>query len=40
MKVFEGRSLEEIAGQLGCSLRTIERRWTLAKHWLEKELTA
>ena len=38
MKVFEGRSLEEIGGQLGCSLRTIERRWTLAKHWLEKEL--
>jgi RNA polymerase sigma factor (TIGR02999 family) len=40
MKVFEGRSLEEIASQSGCSLRTIERRWTLAKHWLEKELTS
>jgi len=38
MKVFEGRSHEEIGGQLGCLLRTIERRWTLAKHWLEKEL--
>lgn len=38
MKVFEGRSLEEIAGQLGISHRTAERRWTLARHWLEKEL--
>ena len=38
MKVFEGLSLEEIAGRLGCSLRTIERRWTLAKHWLGKAL--
>ena len=38
MKVFEGLSLEEIADRLECSLRTIERRWTLAKHWLAKEL--
>jgi RNA polymerase sigma factor (TIGR02999 family) len=38
MKVFEGLSLEEIAGRLNCSLRTVERRWTFAKHWLEKEL--
>jgi RNA polymerase sigma factor (TIGR02999 family) len=37
MKVFEGLSLQEIAAGLGCSHRTVERRWTLAKHWLEKE---
>jgi len=36
--MFAGRSPQEIVGQLCCSLRTIERRWTLAKHWLEKEL--
>jgi transcriptional antiterminator len=27
-----------MADRLGCSLRTIERRWTLAKHWLEENL--
>jgi RNA polymerase sigma factor (TIGR02999 family) len=38
MKVFEGLQVEEIASRLGLSLRTAERRWTLAKHWLAKEL--
>lgn len=38
LKVFEGLSAEEIATRLGCSLRTAERRWTLAKHWLEANL--
>jgi RNA polymerase sigma factor (TIGR02999 family) len=38
MKVFEGLQVEEIATRLGLSLRTVERRWTLAKHWLAKEL--
>lgn len=38
MKVFEGHSSEEMAARLGCSLRTVERRWTVAKHWLEQNL--
>jgi RNA polymerase sigma factor (sigma-70 family) len=38
MKVFEGLPLEEIASQLSCSLRTVERRWTFARHWLQKAL--
>lgn len=38
LKVFEGLSSEEMATRMGCSLRTVERRWTLAKHWLETNL--
>jgi RNA polymerase sigma factor (TIGR02999 family) len=38
MKVFEGRSLEEISVRMECPLRTVERRWAVARHWLEKEL--
>jgi RNA polymerase sigma factor (TIGR02999 family) len=38
MKVFEGRTLDEIAGRLNCPLRTVERRWAFSRHWLEKEL--
>jgi len=38
MRVFEGLTGEEIAGQLGCSPRSIATYWNFAKHWLEKEL--
>jgi RNA polymerase sigma factor (TIGR02999 family) len=38
MKVFEQRSVDDIAAQLGTSSRTVERRWNFAKHWLEQEL--
>ena len=38
LKVFEGLSSEDMAARMGCSLRTVERRWTLAKHWLETNL--
>lgn len=38
MKVFEGLSAQEIALRLDTSVRTVERRWTFAKHWLAKEL--
>lgn len=38
MKIFEGCSMDEIAARLGCAVRTVERRWNFARHWLEKEL--
>jgi RNA polymerase sigma factor (TIGR02999 family) len=38
MRVFEGLTGDEIAGQLGCSPRTVANLWTFAKRWLEKEL--
>jgi RNA polymerase sigma factor (TIGR02999 family) len=36
MRVFEGRTTEEIANQLGCSPRTVARQWDFARHWLER----
>jgi len=38
MRVFEGSTGDEIAGQLGCSPRTVAGYWNFARHWLEKEL--
>ena len=38
MKVFEGLSVEEMAGQLRCSATTIKRLWHFAKGWLGNEL--
>jgi RNA polymerase sigma factor (TIGR02999 family) len=38
MKVFEGLGADSIAERMGCSVRTVERRWNFAKHWLAKEL--
>jgi RNA polymerase sigma factor (TIGR02999 family) len=38
MRVFEGKSHEEIAEQLGCSPRTARAHWSFARRWLEKEL--
>ncbi len=34
MKVFEGLTGEEIAGQLGCSPRTVVAIWNYAREWL------
>lgn len=39
MRVFEGRSNEEIAAHLGCSTRTVGTYWSFARRWLEEELT-
>jgi RNA polymerase sigma factor (TIGR02999 family) len=39
MKIFEGAQREEIATRLGCSLRTVGRRWEFARQWLEEAIT-
>ncbi len=36
-KVFEGRTAEEIAAQLGCATVTVHRHWQFARHWMQNE---
>jgi RNA polymerase sigma factor (TIGR02999 family) len=36
---FAGLTFEEIAEQVGLSLRTVKRDWTMARAWLRKELS-
>jgi RNA polymerase sigma factor (TIGR02999 family) len=38
MRVFEGFSIPDIASQLNCSERTLDRRWAFARKWLEHQL--
>jgi RNA polymerase sigma factor (TIGR02999 family) len=38
LRVFGGLTHEEIAGVLKTSLRTVERNWTMARAWLQREL--
>jgi RNA polymerase sigma-70 factor, ECF subfamily len=38
MKFFGGLSVEEIAGLLEVSPRTVKREWTMARAWLHKEV--
>lgn len=38
LRVFEGQSVDEIAAQLGCSNRTINRYWSFAQRWLHDAL--
>ncbi|WP_031501068.1 ECF-type sigma factor [Bryobacter aggregatus] len=38
LKVFEGRSHDEIARDLGCSTRSVGAYWSFARRWLEQEL--
>lgn len=40
MRVFEGKSHEEIAGSLGCSTRTVGSYWAFARRMIETELAA
>ena len=39
MKIFEGLKREEIAVQLGCSLRTVARQWEFARTWLREAMS-
>jgi RNA polymerase sigma factor (TIGR02999 family) len=34
LRYFVGLSVEEIAGALGISVRTVNREWTIARAWL------
>jgi len=38
MKFFGGLNVEEIAGLLQVSPRTVKREWTVARAWLHKEI--
>ena len=38
MRYFTGLSLEEVAGALGLSTRTVEREWRFARAWLDDRL--
>jgi DNA-directed RNA polymerase specialized sigma24 family protein len=37
LKVFEGRTAEEIAQQLGCATVTVHRHWQFARQLLKAE---
>jgi RNA polymerase sigma factor (TIGR02999 family) len=39
MRFFGGMNVEEVAGVLGVSKRTVEGDWTMARAWLMRELT-
>ena len=38
LRVFAGLEIEEIAGTLGVSSRTVVKDWALAKAWLHREM--
>ena len=38
MHVFEGFTIAEIALHLNCASRTVDRRWSFARKWLEHQL--
>ena len=38
MKVFEGRTIEEIAEQMDCSPKSVTRDWSFAQKWLHDAL--
>jgi DNA-directed RNA polymerase specialized sigma24 family protein len=39
LRYFGGLTVEETAGFLKLSQRTVEREWTAAKAWLYRELS-
>jgi RNA polymerase sigma factor (TIGR02999 family) len=38
LRVFEGRTAAEIATELGCSVKTVNRHWAFAQRWLHQAL--
>ena len=39
MKIFEGRSIEEIAAHLACTTRSVDRYWSVARAWLREHFS-
>jgi RNA polymerase sigma factor (TIGR02999 family) len=39
MRVFEDRPIQEIASELNCATRTVDRRWAFARKWLQQQLS-
>ena len=39
MRIFSGLAMDQIAGMLGVSKRTVEDDWTVARAWLRRELS-
>ena len=39
MRVFEGFSIPDIASQLNVAARTVDRRWSFARKWLEQQFS-
>ncbi|RMH21307.1 MAG: sigma-70 family RNA polymerase sigma factor [Acidobacteria bacterium] len=40
LRYFAGLTLEEIAELFGCTVRTVSRRWRMARAWLYRQLAA
>ena len=40
LRVFEGKTADETAEAMGCSVRSVHTYWRFATHWLSKELEA
>lgn len=40
LRFFGGLTIEETARVMGLSSKTVSRRWTLARSWLHREITA
>jgi RNA polymerase sigma factor (TIGR02999 family) len=38
LRVFEGKTADEAAEAMGCSVRSVHTYWRFATHWLSKEL--
>jgi len=39
LRVFQGLTREEIAGEMGCGTATVARHWTFARNWLADAFT-
>ncbi|MBI1762962.1 MAG: sigma-70 family RNA polymerase sigma factor [Acidobacteria bacterium] len=39
LRYFGGLSIEETAAVIGVSPATVKREWTMAKHWLNKQIS-
>jgi len=38
LRFYGGLTVQEVAGVMGLSKRTVEREWTMIRAWLRREL--